>query len=234
MAVSNVAIKPIDTPRRGIKRHQMTYEEYVDWADEDTHTEWVNGEVFEFMPPRDIHQATLGFFYQLLTLFVDMDNLGKVRVAPFEMRLAEQNSYREPDILFVSQMNLAKLTEKRLDGPADLIVEIVSASTVRNDREVKLKAYQAAGVSEYWIIDPRPNKQRADLYHLDKSGVYQLVATEEDTRLESRLLPGFWVAPDWLWQADSLSPLSTFFEMRGLTAEQIVQIQQMLNPKSLE
>ena len=207
---------------------KMSYEAFLEWTDEDTHAEWVNGEVIVFMPPKHIHQTILGFLHRLLGLFVDTFDLGEIQVAPFEMKLKDANSYREPDILFVAKENLSRLTEDRLVGPADLIVEIVSDATVRNDREDKFKEYQAAGVHEYWIIDPRPGKQRADFYHLDEAGLYTLFATEDDERVESRVLSGFWLRPAWLWQADSLNPLTTFFEMRGLSAEQIEQIQQTL------
>ncbi len=209
-------------------RLQMSYPEFLAWADENTHAEWVNGEVLVFMPPTFQHQSVLGFLQELLRLFVNFSDLGTVLFAPFEMKLAHSQSYREPDILFVAKENLERLTDERLVGPADLIVEIVSAGTVRNDREDKLKEYQAAGVPEYWIIDPRPAKQRADFYHLAESGLYELFATEDDERVESRLLPGFWLRPEWLWQAESLQPLDIFFEIRGLSDDQIAQIRRML------
>ncbi len=45
---------------------RMSYEEFLQWHDEDTHAEWVDGEVIVHVPPKDIHQATLGFLYRLL------------------------------------------------------------------------------------------------------------------------------------------------------------------------
>ncbi len=216
------AIKPADL--------KMSYEEFLQWAGEDTLAEWnaATGEVIIPMPPKNVHQNTLGFLYELLRLFVRLFNLGKVGLAPFEVKLKAGGSSREPDIFFVSGQNLARLTEDRLVGPPDLIVEIVSAESVRRDREDKFKEYNEAGVPEYWIIDPRQSKQRADFYQLDKTGVYRLFATEEDERVESYILPGFWLKPAWLWQADALDPLSVFFEMRGLPAEQAQHFRQLL------
>jgi Uma2 family endonuclease len=204
----------------------MTYEAFLEWADEDTHAEWVDGEVIIHMPPKHIHQITLGFLHQLLSLFVNLFNLGIVQIAPFEVKLP--NSSREPDILFVASEHLDRLTEERLVGPPDLIVEIVSKDSVQRDRDDKFGEYRAAGVREYWIIDPRPGKQRADFFHLDETGAYRLFATEDHERVESHILPGFWLRPAWLWQADTLDPLTLFFEMRGVSAEQAQQIQQML------
>lgn len=187
-------------------RLKMSYQEFLDWTTEDTHAEWVKGEVFVHMPAKDIHQATLGFLYTLLRFFIDLFNLGETRVAPFEMQVIPGQVYREPDLFFLAKANLDRLTNDKLIGPPDLIVEIVSKSSMKQDREDKLKEYAAAGVLEYWIVDPRPDKQRADFYQLGENGMYTLFATEEDERVESKVLPGFWLKPAWLWQKE-LTPL---------------------------
>ncbi len=207
-------------------RLEMSYEEFLQWADEDTHAEWVDGEVIIHMPPKDIHQATLGFLHRLLGLFVDLFNLGKIRIAPFEMKLGR--SSREPDILFIARENLDRLTEDRLVGPADLIVEIISDDSVYRDRYRKFQEYRDAGVREYWVIDPRPNKQRADFFRLDEQGEYELYATEDDERVASHVLPGFWLRPAWLWQADEGDPFLAFCEMAGLSETAVSQFRQQV------
>ena len=212
--------------RTAKKQPYITYEEYLNLAGDAQITEWVDGEVIIHMPPKHIHQITLGFLHQLLSLFVNLFNLGIVQIAPFEVKLP--SSSREPDILFVASEHLDWLTEERLVGPPDLIVEIVSKDSVQRDRDDKFGEYREAGVREYWIIDPRPGKQRADFFHLDETGAYRLFATEDDERVESHVLSGFWLRPAWLWQADTLDPLTLFFEMRGISVEQAQQIQQML------
>jgi Uma2 family endonuclease len=127
-----------------------------------------------------------------------------------------------------------RLTEDRLIGAPDLIIEIVSKDSVGRDRRDKFKEYREAGVREYWIIDSRPNKQRADFFYLDEDGQYELFATEDDERVESHVLPGFWLRPEWLWQAETLQPLTILFEMRGIPAEQAKQIRQTLRRGSAE
>ena len=216
------------TTRISPARLQMSYEEFLTWAGEDPHAEWVHGEVIIHMPPKDIHQATLGFLHLLIQLFVQLLDLGKVRVAPFEVLLVPGQISREPDLLFVAKANMARLTQERVVGPPDLIVEIISDDSVQRDRRDKFREYRMAGVQEYWIIDPRPNKQRADFFRLDASGEYALFATEDDDRVAASVLPGFWLRPAWLWQVDTLDPLSVLFEMRGLPAAQGEQILQIL------
>jgi Uma2 family endonuclease len=223
-----MALKELTATETKPARLKMSYEAFLEWADEDTHAEWVNGEVIIHMPPKHIHQNTIGFLYELIRLFVRLFKLGEVCLAPFEVKLKPSKSSREPDIFFVATKNLDRLTEEQLNGPPDLIIEIVSTDSVQRDRDDKFKEYREAGVPEYWIIDPRPGKQRADFFHLDETGAYRLFATEDDERVESQILPGFWLRPTWLWQADTLDPLAVFFEMRGLSAEQAQYIQQML------
>lgn len=74
------------------------------------------------------------------------------------MKLAQ--SGREPDLLFISNETAQRLTERKLEGAADLVIEIIFPESVRRDRYEKFDEYEEAGVREYWIIDPRPGKQR--------------------------------------------------------------------------
>ncbi|MCP4356400.1 MAG: Uma2 family endonuclease [Chloroflexi bacterium] len=205
---------------------KMTYEEYLIWASEDIHAEWVHGEVIILMPTKPSHQRTLKFLYELLTSFVQLFELGEVQIAPLEMKL--NNSSREPDILFIATQNQHRLTVDRLEGPADLVVEIISNDSVRRDRHDKFKEYREANIPEYWIIDSRPGKQRADFYYLDEDGDYTLFATEDDEQVYSQAIKGFWLRPSWIWRAGELDPFLAFCEMRGLSPEKTQEIQQLL------
>jgi Uma2 family endonuclease len=109
---------------------------------------------------------------------------------------------REPDLMFIATANLARLGQKYLDGPADLVIEMVSEDSVVRDRDDKFSEYQDAGVREYWIIDPRPNRRRADFYVMGENGKYQPVPIPNDNRYHSTVLPGFWLDLEWLWQED--------------------------------
>lgn len=211
--------------RRELK---MTYEEFREWTDEDVHAEWIDGEVIIQMPPKEPHQTLVGFLERLLAIFVELFDLGVVQIAPFEMRLQEGGPAWEPDIMVLRRENLSRLTEDRLDGPADLVIEVISPGSVRHDRDDKFRAYQAGGVREYWVIDSRPNRQRADFYQLDEEGMYRLFATEDDERVFSIVLPGFWLKPDWLWAEERPSPMAALYEMAGISNDLISQMQEAL------
>jgi Uma2 family endonuclease len=178
---------------------RMSYDDYLAWHDEDIHAEWVDGEVIIHMPPTDIHQAVVTFLDRLIGIFVEALQLGRVQVAPFEVHLSPDGPSREPDLLFVHRDNLDRLQPKRVDGPPDLVIEIVSTDSVHRDRVDKFDEYERAGVQEYWIIDNRPGVRRAWFYRLGADGRYALALTGVDRIYRSVVLPGFWLSEDWLW-----------------------------------
>ena len=114
------------------------------------------------------------------------------------MRLA--HAARLPDLLFVAREHLDRLERTRLAGPADLVVEVISDDSVARDQVEKFAQYAAAGVPEYWLVDPRPGQEWAKLYALTAAGRYDEVSSDEQGRLHSRVVPGFWLDPAWLWQ----------------------------------
>jgi len=190
----------LDSPPTSEYRLRMSYDEFLAWSDEDTHAEWVNGEVIVFMPPKIIHQKVSWFLTMLVSQFVDTFDLGVVLNAPFEMRLIRDELSREPDLAFIAQEHLHRLDEDRLEGPADLVVEVISKESVTRDRRNKYHEYAQTGVREYWVVDPRPNQQRASFYALTTEQTYRAILPDDEGRIHSTVLPGFWLREAWLWQ----------------------------------
>lgn len=195
-------------------RKLMSYEEYLAWVGEDIRAEWVNGEVIVFMPPKHWHQVLVVFLDRVMGLFVQVFDLGYLQVAPFELKIKPDGPSREPDLMFLSKAHLDRLTSERIVGPPDLIIEIISSDSVHRDRVDKFDEYEAGGVPEYWIIDNRPEQQRAWFYQLDSNGQYQ-AAPVVDGIYRSAALPGFWLRVDWLWAAQP-DPLRALAEIIGL------------------
>jgi len=197
------------------QRLRMSYEEYLAWADEDVHAEWVSGEVIVQMPPKLRHQRVVKFLLELLDLFAQLSRLGTVLCAPFEMRATPDGPAREPDLLFVAQEHLARLTEARLSGPADLVVEVISDDSVSRDRADKFYEYQSAGVQEYWLIDPRPGYERVDFYVLDGKGRYRPIPVDTDGRYRSTVIPGFWFEVAWVLSEEPPNVLQALGQIVG-------------------
>jgi len=193
---------PLDTSNPTIAKGttvRMSYEEFLA-IPEPILAEWVDGEVTIFMPPTLEHQDALGLLSVLLRLYARTQRVGEGIVAPFEVVVRPGRSYREPDIIFVATQNLHRLSSNRLNGPPDLAIEILSDDSVTRDREVKLREYEAAGMPEYWIFDPRPGRRASYHYRLGADGRYETVHPDPQGRIYSTVLPGFWLKPAWLWE----------------------------------
>ena len=130
-------------------------------------------------------------------------DLGLLYADPFQLRLAVAAAGRAPDLMFVRTEHLDRVQEKFLDGPADLVVEVLSPGTERVDRGDKFYEYQAAGVPEYWILDPV--REVADFYVLDDAGVYRSANVPPDGQFESTVLTGFRLQVEWLWSRPRVS-----------------------------
>lgn len=191
----------------------MTYEEFLDWADEDTLAEWVDGKVIMTSPASLPHQEVGGFLYEILQRYVTFRQLGKILPPPFQMKLPH-SSGREPDLIFVAQAHLGRLKRTYLDGPADLVVEVVTPESLKRDREEKFAEYQRAGIPEYWILDP--DTQQADFYQLDTAqGIYLRINPDAQGSYHSGAVAGFWLQVAWLWQDPLPSQDEALYDIIG-------------------
>ncbi|MFN4219137.1 MAG: Uma2 family endonuclease [Candidatus Bipolaricaulia bacterium] len=177
---------------------KMTYEEFLAWCDEDTWAEWVDGEVVMVSPASLPHQEIKRLLVAILQAYVEQRDLGEVLDAPFQMRLVELQRGREPDVLFIAKEHLDRLKETYLDGPADVVIEIVSPESGPRDRGEKYYEYEAAGVREYWLIDP--DRQHAEFYLLNRQNRYELISPDAQGIYRSDVIAGFWLNVNWLWQ----------------------------------
>src|SRR5919112_1419357 len=111
--------EPLPLPR-------MTYEQFLDWDFENPHVEWVDGEVVRMAPASGDHSDVGLFLLRAIGGFVEARALGVLRYEPFNMKTGPDLPERSPDILFVARKNLSRLKKNYLNGPADLVIEIVS------------------------------------------------------------------------------------------------------------
>jgi Uma2 family endonuclease len=192
---------------------RMTYEEFLAWADEETRAEWVDGEVIFMSPVSRKHQDLGRFLLALLTHYVEAFRLGVLLYEPFQMKSAPDLPGRSPDLMFVANANLSRLQDTYLDGPADLVVEIISPDSRARDRGDKFYEYEQAGVREYWLLDPQ--RKQAEFYLLGEDGIYRQVFIAEDGIYRSVVLDGLWLKVEWLWQ-EPLPPLLEVLREWGL------------------
>jgi len=204
---------------------KMSYEEYLALPHEGGLIEWVDGEVIFHMSAKPIHQFIVDYLTLLLKSFSSFFSLGTVISSPVEVRCNPDGNAREPDVLFLSADHLDRIGESRINGAPDLIVEVISDDSVARDLDDKFFEYQECGVPEYWIIDPRPRRERALFYQLGADGRYKTILPQEGI-YHSKAIPGFWLRVEWLWEQPD--PLLTVMEIAGF-AKQAGELRDLKN-----
>jgi Uma2 family endonuclease len=164
--------------------YKYTYKDYLNWPEAER-WEIIDGVPYNMSPaPTRKHQKISG------ELFASIHNYLKgkeceVYSAPFDVRLATNNESEEevtnvvqPDIAVICDKS--KLDDKGCKGSPDLIIEIVSPSTLKNDLKDKFYLYEKTGVKEYYIV--YPEEKTVVAYALNANGKYggPKVFSEED------------------------------------------------------
>lgn len=192
-----------------VLQNRFTWEEFLNFGEDNTHAEWIDGKVIVLLSHSRQHQELISHLLTTVGLFAEKYDLGKIIVAPFAMKLTKQRRGREPDILFVSKEREYLLEKNFLNGAADLAIEIVSPESVERDGVTKFVEYEAAGIKEYWLIDYET--QSAIFYEFDANNQYQAAELADGT-FHSKVLPNFFIRESWLWR-EKLSALEALSEL---------------------
>ena len=132
---------------------KLTWNDYLDFPEDGRRHEIVDGEHHVTASPALTHQRVSKHVHFQLYEQIERQGKGEVFAAPTAVQLSDFDVV-EPDLLVVLAQHDGLLKETRVAGPPDLVVEILSPSSRRLDRRIKLALYQRAGVHEYWIVDP--------------------------------------------------------------------------------
>lgn len=167
---------------------KLTYDDYQCLPDDGKRHEIIDGEHVVTPALSTRHQRISGNLFLLLGTHIRQNRAGQLFAAPTDVRLSDVDVV-EPDLLFVSTERLAIITPQCMQGPPDLIIEILSETTRRRDEVVKRKLYERFGVAEYWVVDPA--LETVKCYRLDSqryvlAGAYAL---EQDDRITTPLFP---------------------------------------------
>ena len=167
---------------------KWTYQDMVENLPPESRYELINNELYEMPAPNTEHQRiSRKVEFQLLS-FVEKNQLGEVFNAPFDVVFDEDNT-TQPDILFISNENLKNLNDKNFRGSPDLVVEIVSPSSVYRDQVAKGNLYAQHGVLEYWIVDPA--NQVVEILVLENGQYFLKDYLAEKGTVKSQILQGF-------------------------------------------
>lgn len=155
-------------------RNRLEYEDLLTTPDDGNRYELLDGEVAVTPSPSPAHQrALLNLTLQLVEYFHG-GGLGEVFVAPLDVILTRHDVV-EPDIVVVSDPT--QVSERGIEGPPMLVVEVLSPSTREHDRTVKAQRYARLGIAHYWIVDP--GEKRIECLQA-RNGVFELVVAHRD------------------------------------------------------
>jgi Uma2 family endonuclease len=161
--------------------------------------ELIRGELITSPAPRTPHQVVVVLLTELFS-GISRKSGGFALCSPADVVLSD-DTILQPDVLYVAAAR-RRIVGDRIQGPPDLVIEVISDGAERRDRVEKLDLYAKYDVAEYWIVDPRP---RTFDFFLLEAGRY-VVTTGVDNRYQSPRLPevqidlaAFWaeVAERW-------------------------------------
>ena len=156
----------------GLSR-KLDYDDYLRLPDDGKRYEILDGELYVTPAPSPLHQRVSKRLQRKLEDYFEARALGEVFNAPIDMILG-RHDVAQPDLLVVT--NPDQISGRGIEGAPLLIVEVLSPSTRRHDRGVKVQRYAALGVPHYWIVDPEG--QWIECYQLE-GGSYRHVVTAE-------------------------------------------------------
>lgn len=151
----------------------LTYEDYAAIPSDGNRYEILEGELAVTPSPNLRHQIVSAKLFKSLGAHVDKYDIGTLLYAPIDLIL-ESTSVLQPDLLFVSHARRDILVDRGVEGAPDLVVEILSPTTSRNDRVTKAHIYARHRVPAYWIVDPEQETVEVFLLNADS---YRLAAT---------------------------------------------------------
>jgi Uma2 family endonuclease len=155
--------------------------------DENFYYELINGVVVKKQAPSPAHQEAVTNLSTLFNNYIKEHQLGKCYVSPIDVYFDKYNN-SQPDIIFIKKDREFIITKDGIQGQPDLIVEVLSPSTYKIDRNSKFNLYLKFGVSEYWIVDPKT--KIVEVYSLQQS-YYEMTAHALETgEVESQVLKG--------------------------------------------
>ena len=156
---------------------RYTYADYLTWIDDQTR-ELIHGFIKKMSPAPRLKHAKVNsrIFWNLGTIIRRNKGTCEVFTAPFDVRFPKQgetaydkiDTVVQPDICVVC--DLSKLDELGCCGAPDMIIEILSPSSIKKDFTEKFTLYEESGVKEYWIVHPKDKAIHA--YILQENGKY--------------------------------------------------------------
>lgn len=154
-------------------KRKLDYSDYIATPDDGKRYEIVEGELHVTPSPSPRHQRVSRRLERNLEEYFGARTAGEVFHAPIDLILTNHDVF-VPDVLVVSDPAL--VSDRGIEGPPLLIVEILSPSTRKQDRGLKARRYAELGVEHYWIVDPEYRRVEC---HRASGGAFRPVVEAE-------------------------------------------------------
>jgi Uma2 family endonuclease len=187
---------------------QYTFDDFLLLVKEHEKADLLDGVIYMASPESTDDNKLGGWLYRLMSEFAEATGQGECYYSRVAFRITDKRG-PEPDVAFVVKERLHIVERGFVDGAPDIAVEIVSPDSVERDYDHKRSVYEAAGVKEYWIIDP--DEQRVTF--LRRQGERFVEVKPQGGRFDSQALAGFYLTIDWLWSKQRPSLLALLPEM---------------------
>jgi Uma2 family endonuclease len=151
-------------------RRKLGYVDYERMPDYGKRYEIFDGELYVTPAATPLHQRLSKRLSLALVDYFEARAIGEVFYAPIDLVLGEHD-IAQPDLLVVAEP--AQISDRAIEGPPLLVIEILSPSTRAQDRGVKMQRYARLGIRHYWIVDP--DAQTIECFRLE-GDAYRLVA----------------------------------------------------------
>ncbi len=139
----------------------------------------LNGVTVMAPSPFGFHQNIISNLVLLIGNHAKLHKSGKILTSPLDVIFEEGYNVLQPDLIYIKKENMSIFDSNgHIHGVPDLLIEIISASSVSRDTVEKFKIYEKYGVNEYWIVFP---EQKVIEVFVLKDGKYSLLCSTENS-----------------------------------------------------
>lgn len=174
---------------------QLTYRDYAALPADGRRYEIHDGELSVTPAPNPRHQRAIGKLFMILEAHVTTHRRGEVFLSPIDVILND-TTVVQPDLVYLDASRQGQVSDRGIEGPPTLVIEVVSPSTKLIDRSRKHQLYARHGVPFYWLIDPDAGSVEA--CELGSSGYTRAVSATGADPVSPPPFSGLALSPDAL------------------------------------
>ncbi|HSE94457.1 MAG TPA: Uma2 family endonuclease [Methylomirabilota bacterium] len=178
----------------GIKA-KLDYDDYAGIPPDRNRYEIIDGELYVTPAPSPLHQRVSKRLFRVLEDYFEAPGRGEVFFAPIDLILTRHDVV-QPDLVVVTDP--AAISQRGIERPPALVVEVLSPSSASQDRHVKARRYATLGIPHYWIVDPEG--RWIECFRADGDRYALVVRGEGDARLAHPDWPGLVVGLAAVWR----------------------------------